>query len=135
MVEGSDGYAKNFTYSQVVNGNFSTYDRTTGNTATPTKPIVPIVAYYNNSQLIPGESNGGSGPLMVAIVGNDSLVTQSKYWIKWVVKLEVFRASATLVPEFPSVSIVSLFMALTLIAIVSSVCIRRKSLKKLFHKT
>jgi hypothetical protein len=130
MVEGSDGYTRNFTYSQVVNGNFSTFNSTTGNPASPTKPIVPIVAYYNNSQLIPGKSNGGSGPLMVAIVGNDSLVTQGKYWIKWVVKLEVLRASST-VPEFSSVSIVSFFMALTLIAVALSVWLSRKSPRKL----
>jgi hypothetical protein len=131
MVEGSDGYTQNFTYSQVVNGNFSTFNSTTGNPASPTKQIVPIVAYYNNSQLIPGESNGGSGPLMVAIVGNDSLITQGKYWVKWVVKLEVLRASST-VPEFSLVSIVSLFVALTLIAVASSVWFGRKSPKKFF---
>ena len=130
MVEGSDGYTKNFTYSQVVNGNFSTFNSTTGNPASPTKPIVPIVAYYNNSLLIPGESNGGSGPLMVAMVGNDNLVTQGKYWIKWVVKLEVLRASST-VPEFSPVSIVSLFIALTLIAVASIVWLGRRLPQKL----
>jgi hypothetical protein len=130
MVEGSDGYAINFTYSQVVNGNFSTFDSITGNPASPTQPIVPILAYYNNSQLIPGESNGGSGPLMVAIVGNDSLVTQGKYWVKWVDKVEVF--STTSVPEFPSASIVPLFISLTLTSAVSSVWVARKSTKKTF---
>jgi hypothetical protein len=134
MVEGSDGYTINFTYSQVVNGSFSTFDSITGNPTSPTKPIVPIIAYYNNSQLIPDESNGGSGPLMVAIVGNDSLVTQGKYWVKWVDKVEVL--SATSVPEFPSVSLVSLFTALTLIAVVSNVWIARKITQEtVFHKT
>jgi hypothetical protein len=134
MVEGADGYAINLTYSQVVNGNFSTFDSATGNSASPTEPIVPIIAYCNNSQLIPDESSGGGGPLMVAIVGNDSLVTQGKCWVKWVDKLEVFNTTS--VPEFPSVSLVSLFTALTLIAVVSSVWIARKSPKKpLFRKT
>lgn len=130
MVEGSDGYAINFTYSQVVNGNFSTFDSITGNPASPTQPIVPILAYYNDSQLIPAESNGGSGPLMVAIVGNDSLVTQGKYWVKWVDKVEVF--GTTSVPEFPSASIVPLFIALTLTAAVSSVWVAHKSPRKRF---
>jgi hypothetical protein len=133
MVEGSDGYSINFTYSQVVNGNFSAFN-SSGNLTSPTKPIVPIVAYYNNSQLIPGESNGGSGPLMVAIVGNDSLVTQGEYWVKWVDNVEVF--STTSIPEFPSVSLVSLFVALTLITVVSSAWFARKSPKKpFFHNT
>jgi hypothetical protein len=133
MVEGSDGYARNFTYSQVVNGNFSAYtdSRTTGNPTLPTKPIVPIIAYYNNSQLIPGESNGGSGPLMVAIVGNDSLVTPGKFWVKWVDKVEILN-SAKSVPEFTSVSLVFLFLALTMIVVVSCVWLSRKSPKKLF---
>jgi hypothetical protein len=131
-VVGSDGYTRNFTYSQVVNGNFPTYNKTTGNATVPTEPIVAIVAYYNNSQLIPGNwtMGLGSGPLMVAIVGNNSLVTQGKYWVKWVDKVEVLRA--TVVPEFPAVSLVSLFIALTLIAVVSSVWLGRKSLKKPF---
>jgi hypothetical protein len=135
-VVGSDGYTRNFTYSQVVNGNFSgsTYNKTTGNPASPTKPIVAIIAYYNNSQLIPGESNGGSGPLMVAIVGNDSLITPGKYWVSWVDKVEVLRTTS--VPEFPTVTLVSWFIALTLIAAVSSVWLRRKSSKKLLlHET
>ena len=132
QVEGMDGYTRNFNYSQ-VNGNFTAYDATTGNLISPTKPFTPIVAYYNDSQLIPGNSSGGDGPLMVAIVGNASLVTQGKYWVKWVDKVEVLPA--TPVPEFTSVSLVSLFLALTLIVVVSSVWLSRKSPKKLFsHK-
>jgi hypothetical protein len=106
-VVGSDGYTKNFTYAQVVNGNFS------GGT------FVAIIAYYNNSQLIPGESNGGKGPLMVAIVGNDSLVTPGNYWVYYADKVMVLRATS--VPEFPAVTLLPLFTALTLIAVVSSV--------------
>jgi hypothetical protein len=130
MVEGSDGYDINFTYSQAVNGNFSTLNSTTGVSTLPTKPIAPIVAYYNNSQLIPGKSSNGSGPLMVAIVGNESLITQGRYWVKWVDKIEVFRATS--VPEFPAISLVFLFIALTLIAVVASVRLGRKSTKKPF---
>ena len=131
-VVGSDNYTIHFTYAQVVNGNFSglTYNRTTGNLTTPTKPIVAIIAYYNNSQLIPGKSTGGTGPLMLAIVGNDSLVTPGKYWVWWVDKVMVLRATS--VPEFPAVTLVPLFIALTLIAIVSSVRVSRKSPKKQF---
>jgi hypothetical protein len=132
-VVGSDGYTRNFTYSQVVNGNFSAYteNKTTGVATVPTKPVVAIVAYYNNSQLIPGNwtKGVGSGPLMVAIVGNNSLVTPGKFWVKWVDKVKILP---TTIPEFPAVSLVSLFIALTLIAVVSSVWLGRKSLKKPF---
>jgi hypothetical protein len=129
-VVGSDGYTKNFTYAQVVNGDFSgyTYNKTTGNPTSPTKPIVAMIAYYQNSQLIPNKSNGGSGPLMSAIVGNDSLITPGKYWVWWADKVMVLRATS--VPEFPAVTLVPLFTALTLIALVSSIRLGRKYPKK-----
>jgi hypothetical protein len=129
-VVGSDGYTKNFTYDQVVNGDFSgyTYNKTTGNPTSPTKPIVAMIAYYQNSQLIPSKSNGGSGPMMSAIVGNDSLITPGKYWVWWVDKVMVLRATS--VPEFSAVTLVPFFTALTLIASVSSVCLGRKYSKK-----
>jgi len=128
-VVGSDGYARNFTYAMVVNGNFSgnTFSSTTGNAASPTKPIVAIIAYYNNSQLIPANPNG-DGPLMLAIVGNDSLVTPGKYWVSWVDKIEILNT--TTVPEFPSVALIPIFIALTLVAAAVSVWLGRKSFKK-----
>ena len=121
-----DGYIKNFTYTQVVNGNFSgsTYNPITGNPASPTKPIVPILAYYNNSELIP--PSPGSGPLTTAIVGNDSLATPGKYWVKWVDKIEILP---TPVPEFPVVVLIPLFIALTLVAAAATVWLGRKSLR------
>jgi hypothetical protein len=129
-VVGSDGYTKNFTYGQVVKGDFSgyTYNKTTGNPTSPTKPIVVIIAYYQDSQLIPSKSNGGSGPLMSAIVGNDSLLTPGKFWVWWVDKVMILRATS--VPEFPAVTLVPLFTALTLIAAVTSVRLSRKYSKK-----
>jgi hypothetical protein len=131
MVNASDDYHMNFTYSRVANGNFLTFNSTTGNPTSPTEPIVPIVAYYNNSQLIPGKSNGGGGPLRIAIVGNDRLVTQGKYCVKWILEVKVLN-SANAISEFPSVSILPLFIALTLIAVVSSVFLGRKPPKKRF---
>jgi hypothetical protein len=64
-------------------------------------------------------------------VGNDSLVTQGKYWVKWVWEVKVLN-SASAIPEFPSVSLLPLFIALTLIAVASSVFLGRKSPKKRF---
>jgi hypothetical protein len=134
MVVATDGYKRNFTYAQVVNGDFSglTNDSATGNPTSPTKPIVAIIAYYNNSQLIPA-GPGGRGPLMVAIVGNDSLVTPGKLWVKWVDEIGILNTAP--VPEFPSVALIPIFIALTLIAAVS-VQLGPKSLKKpLSHET
>jgi hypothetical protein len=72
----------NFTYSQ-VNGDFPTYNKT-GYPAPPTEPIAPIVAYCRNDQNI---SSGG--PLRSAIVGNEGLITDSKYWVQNVVRLQI----------------------------------------------
>jgi hypothetical protein len=130
QVEGMDGYTRNFTYAQ-VNGNFTAYNATSGASVSPTKLFTPIIAYYNDSQLIPGNSSGGDGPLMVAIVGNASLVTPGKYWVKWVDKLTILP---TTIPEYPSMSLLPLLVALTLVAVVSSVYLSRKSKKLLFHE-
>jgi hypothetical protein len=81
-VVATDGYNLNFTYSQ-VNGNFPTYNKT-GYPTSPTLPITPIVAYYKNDQNITA-----GGPLRSAIVGDEALITDSKYWVQQVIRLEV----------------------------------------------
>jgi hypothetical protein len=89
-VTASDSYAKNFTYSEVVVGDFVTYDPSTGNQVPHYQPLVPIMAYYYNDLNI-SESNGG--PLRVAIVGPEGLVTNSTYWVKWSIKMEILGPS------------------------------------------
>jgi Dockerin type I domain/CARDB len=84
LITASDGYTTTFTYAQ-VNGDFVTYDPITGNPVTHNQSIVPILAYFKNDVNV----SSSDGPLRIAIVGPEGLITGSSYWSKLVVKLEV----------------------------------------------
>lgn len=81
-ITATDGYIMNFSYGQ-VNGDFITFDNKAGQQVPHNQPLTPILAHYFN------DANVTDGPLRLAIVGPEGLVTQSIYWIKWVVKMEV----------------------------------------------
>jgi hypothetical protein len=94
-VTASDSFQKDFTYSEVY-GSFTTFDPVTGQEVSHSQPLVPILAYYLNDQPIT------DGPLKSAVVGPEGLVTQSTYWVKYVVKMEIIGDhSPPAVPEFP----------------------------------
>lgn len=80
----SDGYTMSYTYAQ-VNGDFVTYDPSTGNPAVHNDSIVPILAYFKNDANI----SLSEGPLRLAIVGPEGLATDGQYWSKSVVRLEI----------------------------------------------
>jgi DMSO/TMAO reductase YedYZ molybdopterin-dependent catalytic subunit len=107
-VSASDDYSINFTYDQVKNGDFVTYDPATGDHVSHLQPLTPIVAYYKNDTDL---SSADGGPLRLAIVGSEGFVTNSTYWVKYVVKLEIMTGG---VPEFPSQMIVILLAIITL---------------------
>jgi DMSO/TMAO reductase YedYZ molybdopterin-dependent catalytic subunit len=118
-VVASDGYSSDFTFDEVVNGNFTTYN-SSGEEVSHTQPLVPMVAYYLNDVNI-NESSGG--PLRLAIVGSEGLVTNSTHWVKWVVKIEIIDEA---IPEFPSPIVLSLFLFITSIAAISFSALRRR---------
>lgn len=84
LITSADGYSTTFTYAQ-VDGDFVTYDPITGNPVTHNQSIVPILAYFKNDINV----SSSDGPLRIAIVGPEGLITGSSYWSKLVVKLEV----------------------------------------------
>jgi len=84
-VTAADGYTQLLTYD-MVNGAFATYDSVTGNPVQSTQPLTPILAYYFNEENL---TAGVDGPLRLAIVGPEGLVTPSRYWVSDVVKLEI----------------------------------------------
>jgi len=108
-ITASDGYFQNFTYSQ-VNGDFVTYDNVTGQETQHNQSLTPILAYYLNGE------NITDGPLKLAIVGPEGLVTDSALWVKYIVKLEILSTS---VPEFSPIIITAVFITATLAAVVT----------------
>jgi uncharacterized protein (DUF2141 family) len=101
-VTASDNYTVTLSY-EMVNGAFTTYDPVKGNPTPHYKLLTPILAYYfNDSNLTTDEG----GPLRLAIVGPEGLATYSRYWVKWVIKLEIRHiddvAVTTVAPSKPA---------------------------------
>jgi DMSO/TMAO reductase YedYZ molybdopterin-dependent catalytic subunit len=116
----ANDYSSNFTFDEVVNGNFTTYN-SNGEGVPHGQPLVPIVAYYFNDVNI-SESNGG--PLRLAIVGPEGLVTNSTHWVKWVIRVEIIDET---VPEFPSPLVLSLLLfATSAVAFIFRAVIRKQ---------
>ena len=84
-VNASDGYTWGLTYDQVTAGNFTAYDPVTGNLVQPSQPLTPMLAYYKDDVNLTSEE----GPLRLVVVGPQSLLTDSKLWVKWVTTLEI----------------------------------------------
>ncbi len=83
-ITADDGYNMTFSYDN-VHGNFTTYDPATGNPVPYSQSLTPIVAYHKDDMNL----SSSEGPLRIAIVGPEGLVTDSTYWVKWVVRLEI----------------------------------------------
>ena len=89
-VSASDGYSIVFTYEQVKGENYTTYNSTTGNEVSTNQPFTVILAYYENGVNLTSDV----GPLRLAIVGPQGLLTDGRFWVKWVTKLEIIAAVA-----------------------------------------
>jgi hypothetical protein len=89
-VSASDGYSMVYTYSQVQGENYTTYSPMTGDEVIANQPFTVILAYYENGVNLTSDA----GPLRLAIVGSQGLLTDGHFWIKWVTKLEIQPAVA-----------------------------------------
>jgi hypothetical protein len=83
-ITASDGYSMVYTYAQ-INGDFLTFDPVTGNEVNHTQPLAPMLAYFKNGQNLSSDE----GPLRLAIIGKEVLLTEGHNWIKFVVKIEI----------------------------------------------
>jgi hypothetical protein len=84
-ITASDGYSMVYTYDQVMGQNFITFNPATGDDVQATKPLTTILAYYKDSKNITSDE----GPLRIAILGSEGLLTEGHWWIKYVVKIEI----------------------------------------------
>ena len=117
-VMAADNYSNAFAYAE-VNGEFATYDNVTGQEISHGQLLVPIVAYYFNDTAIVTSD----GPLRMAIAGPEGLVTDSAYWVKQVVRIEIIDEA---VPEYsPLMALPLLFLATLVAAFCSKSRLRR----------
>jgi hypothetical protein len=89
-VTASDGYSMVYTYNQVQGENYTTYSPATGDEVIANQPFTVILAYYRNGVNLTSDE----GPLRLATVGSQGLLTDGHFWIKGVIKLEIRPAVA-----------------------------------------
>jgi hypothetical protein len=79
-----DGFSKTLSYEALNGTGLLTYDNVTGQVVQHNQTLTPMLAYfYNDANLTSG------GPLRLAIVGPEGLLTQSSLWVSNVVRLEM----------------------------------------------
>jgi hypothetical protein len=122
LVTASDNYTITLSYSQ-LNGNWTTYDNATGQPINQTQPLTPILAYYLNDSNI---TSAQGGPLQLAIVGPEGLLTDGKYWVHSVVSIKIQSAT---VPELSALTLIPAFMIATVIATMIAAHLSRKKLQ------
>ena len=91
-ITGADGYSVMYTYDQVINGNFPTYNIAgVSTTPAPTSATVALIAilYWAN-----GNGLGTSvGPFELGIIYGQPLLTDASNWVKTVYKIDVISGS------------------------------------------
>ena len=86
-VVAKDGYAMTFSYDQAIKGNLIRYDPGTGDEIQIDAPLQVILAYEQDGQPIPEDSDG---PLrVVAISAKNNQVTDGHWSVKWVRQLVI----------------------------------------------
>jgi hypothetical protein len=91
-ITGADGYSVTYTYDQVTNGNFPTYNIAgAATTPAPTSATVPMIAilYWANGNGL----DSATGPFELGILYGQPLLSDSSNWVKMVYKIDVISGS------------------------------------------
>jgi DMSO/TMAO reductase YedYZ molybdopterin-dependent catalytic subunit len=89
-ITAKDGYTMTYSYDQMVNGNFTTLDCSSGEEV-PHDKLTVILAYEEDGAPLTDKI----GPLRIAILNGDTQVTEGHWWIKWVEQIEIVSAEMT----------------------------------------
>ena len=87
-VTARDGYSMTFSYNQVKQSDFVTYDAVSKNEM-PHEDLDMILAYASDGEEMTFKQGG---PLRMAILSSKDLVTDGHWWIKWVEEIELVPA-------------------------------------------
>ncbi len=86
-VVAKDGYAMTFSYDQIVNGDFITYDPGTGDEIEIDAPLQVIIAYERSGEPI---SPDADGPLRLAVISPENNQVVDGHWtVKWVTEIRL----------------------------------------------
>jgi len=91
-ITGADGYSVTYTYDQITNGNFPTYNVAgVATTPAPTGATVPTIAilYWANGNGL----DTATGPFELGVIYGQPLLTDASNWVKMVYKIEVISGS------------------------------------------
>ena len=86
-VVADDGYSITFSYNQIMNGEFITYDPATGNELASPPELTLIIAYARDGEPLPEDSDGSVRLAIVSAENNQ--VTDGHWSVKWVRGVEV----------------------------------------------
>jgi len=86
-VTAKDGYSMTFSYKQITEGDFITYNPATKEEVTHGKLEV-ILAYEGDGKPLSEKE----GPLRVGVVDSKNQVTDGHWWVKWIEKIEIEAA-------------------------------------------
>ena len=86
-----DGYGMTFSYRQIMENGFTTYDPATGEEEPADGKLTPIIAYENEGEPIDEDD----GPLKLAVAEDTPGQVVDGHWaIKWLDQVSVTKASA-----------------------------------------
>ena len=91
-ITGADGSSVTYTYDQIMNGNFPTYNVAgVATTPAPTSATVPLITilYWINGQ----DLDAATGPFELGILYGQTLLSDSSNWLKMVYKIDVISVS------------------------------------------
>ena len=86
-----DGYGMTFSYRQIMENGFTTYDPATGEEEPADGKLTPLIAYENEGEPISEDD----GPLKLAVAEDTPGQVVDGHWaIKWLQEISVTKASA-----------------------------------------
>jgi DMSO/TMAO reductase YedYZ molybdopterin-dependent catalytic subunit len=91
-MEAEDGYGITFSYDQVMSGDFITYDPSNGREIEVEGPLIPIVAYEREGEVMDPVRDGQLR--MVAVSAQGDNLIDGHWTVKWVAKLELREVAA-----------------------------------------